>query len=187
MSGSVARAQNVPVEVPRCPLNATQPVGDGTQAQSLNNLVNSVCQINDTQPVSDSDAIAADSTPSAQNFTVPSLWWQQQQQGDAIHPRLIESWQAYNTTVSPTNHVDVVVDGQIWPVLSYLEQYTFITQFGESAKSYNYQLRVFTGQRLVGLHVCDFTSTKTTEAEPSNCVVELDYFGQGAIRGRRQR
>ncbi|MEM7793814.1 MAG: hypothetical protein AAF579_05085 [Cyanobacteria bacterium P01_C01_bin.118] len=161
--------------------------GSGVQAQSLRTQTETVQAINGQLPVTADAVIATDSTPSAQNFTVPSLWWQQQQQGDAIHPRLIESWRAYDTTVSPTNHVDVIVDGQIWPVLSYLEQYTFITQFGESAKSYNYQLRVFTGQRLVGLHVCNFFTANITEDEPPACRVELDYFGQGAIRGRPQR
>ena len=159
--------------------------GRGVQAQFWQDQIETVQAINDQQPVVDDGEIATDSTPSAANFTVPSLWWQQRQQGDAIHPRLVESWRAYDTTVSPINHVDVIVDGQIWPVLSYLEQYSFITQFGESAKAYNYQLRVFTGQRLVGLHICDFTTTDIDE--PTHCRVELDYFGQGAIRGRRQR
>lgn len=159
--------------------------GSNVQAQSWQNQIETVQGINGQQPVVDDNAIATDSTPSAENFTLPSLWWQQQQQGRAIHPRLIASWRAYDITVSPINHVDVIVDGQIWPVLSYLEQYTFITQFGESAKAYNYQLRVFTGQQLVGLHVCDFATADTDQ--PANCIVELDYFGQGAIRGRPQR
>ncbi|MEA5462249.1 hypothetical protein [Leptothoe sp. PORK10 BA2] len=158
-----------------------------------------VGQINDQRPITDGPAIATDATPSPERFTLPSLWWQQQQQGEAINSRLIDSWRAYDDPAHP-RHVDVIVNGQIWPLLSYLEQYAFITQFGESAKSYGYQLRIFTGERLVGLHVCDFvddingnrqsehgpegTSPETLAPE---CLVNLDYFGQGAIRGGRQR
>ena len=167
-------------------------------AQSLVEQANRVRQINSQRPTVDIPAVATDATPSAEAFTIPSLWWQEQQQGEAINGRLIDSWRAYDDTVSPTSYVDVIVNGQIWPVLSYLEQYAFITQFGESSKSYGYQLRIFTGERLVGLHVCDFPSatnqstdntSNSTTALPvtPNCIVDLDYFGQGAIRGGRQR
>ena len=99
---------------------------------------------------------------------------------------MIDSWRAYDDAEEsgkPIRHVDVVVNGQIWPLLTYLERYTVITQFGERAQSYGYQLRVFTGNRLVGLHVCDFT----TDLSNPRCAVELNYLGQGAIRGGRQR
>ncbi len=156
-------------------------------------------EINGQRPIMDDvPAIASDATPSAERFTMPSLWWQQRQQGEAVKSlRLIDSWRAYNDPMNPS-HVDVVVNGQIWPLLSYLQQYAFITQFGESAKSYGYQLRIFTGERLIGLHVCDFTAVinrqtdnATEIASPPSvsqpCLVELDYFGQGAIRGGGQR
>ncbi|MGD1854209.1 MAG: hypothetical protein ACFB2W_08140 [Leptolyngbyaceae cyanobacterium] len=168
-----------------------------TLAQSLTEQVAAVSQINSQQPVDADLAIATDTTPSEQIFTVPSLWWQQQQQGDAINQRLINSWRAYDTSVSPMPHVDVVVNGQIWPLLSYLEQYAFITQFGESTQGYGYQLRIFIGERLVGLHVCNFSDEPIGSGEIANaeatlsaetiCTVDLDYFGQGAIRGRSPR
>ncbi|MEO0349009.1 MAG: hypothetical protein AAF282_03050 [Cyanobacteria bacterium P01_A01_bin.15] len=169
--------------------------GSNAWARSLAEQVNDLRRINDQNPVADIPPAATDATPSAEGFTIPSLWWQQQQQGEAITRRLIDSWQAYDETVSPIPHVDVVVNGQIWPGLNYLEQYAFITQFGESAKAYGYQLRIFTGRSLVGLHVCDFAGAadlQTADEEIQNtamqptltCVVELDYFGQGAIRGR---
>lgn len=165
-------------------------------AQSLTEQANRVRQINSQRPTADIPAVATDATPSAEAFTIPSLWWQEQQQGEAINRRLIETWRAYDDTVSPTSYVDVIVNGQIWPVLSYLEQYAFITQFGKSARAYGYQLRIFTGERLVGLHVCDFTSianpstdsdSMTPPPDIPNCIVDLDYFGQGAIRGGGQR
>lgn len=159
---------------------------------------NTVRELNGQRPVIDATAVATDATPSAAGFTIPSLWWQQRQQGEAIKSfRLIDSWRAYEDPMQP-HHVDVVVNGQIWPLLSYLQQYAFITQFGESAKSYGYQLRIFTGERLIGLHVCDFadginrqtnnaTEIDVRPALSPQCLVELDYFGQGAIRGGGQR
>lgn len=156
-------------------------------AQSLREQVISVSQINDQQPITEIPATAAASTPSEQEFTIPSLWWRQHQQSEAINRRLIDDWYAYDDQAGSISHVDVVVNGQIWPLLSYLEQYAFITQFGESAQSYGYQLRVFTGNRLVGLHVCDFgtgLSSPDGSATLSPCAVELDYLGQGSIRGR---
>lgn len=171
--------------------------GRTTLAQSLTEQVNTVRQLNNQQLITDTPATATASEPSDQDFTIPSLWWQHQQQGEAINRRLINDWQAYNNTVSSIPHVDVQVNSQIWPLLNYLEQYAFITQFGKSAKFYGYQLRIFTGNRLVGLHVCDFgreidsqnvdNSDTATLTARRQCVVELDYFGQGAIRGGRRR
>ncbi|MEO0868497.1 MAG: hypothetical protein AAFY17_08620 [Cyanobacteria bacterium J06642_11] len=181
-------------------------LGSGTTAlaQSLSDQVDIVRGINNGQPITDQAPLATADEPSAHTFTMPSLWWQQQRQGDAINQRLIDGWAAYDNSMSAVAHVDVTVNGQIWPLLSYLEQYAFITQFGESAKFYGYQLRIFTGNRLVGMHVCDLVAVNTLAADgveydsdlhsaemPDRliaCVVtELDYFGQGAIRGGRRR
>lgn len=167
-------------------------------AQSLAEQATMMRLLNNQQLITEILPTATAAKPSDQNFTVPSLWWQQQQQGEAINSRLIDNWQAYNATVSSTPHVDIIVNGQIWPLLNYLEQYAFITQFGESAKSYGYQSRIFTGNRLVGLYVCDFSHETgsqpddllRTPVRPTNlpnCIVELDYLGQGSIRGGRQR
>ncbi|MEM9265095.1 MAG: hypothetical protein AAGA46_06190 [Cyanobacteria bacterium P01_F01_bin.13] len=178
---------------PQCQLRNQQPLAAENTTDRppssytlLLDEIKAMCQLNEQRPRLDDNAIATDNDPSPQHFTIPSLWWPQQQMGEAINNRLIDSWRAYDDTENtdePMPHVDVVVNGQIWPLLNYLERYSFITQFGEGAKAYGYQLRIFTGSRLVGLHVCDFKS------ETSNpiCAVELNYLGQGAIRGGRQR
>lgn len=167
--------------------------GTAATAQSLTEQADILRHLNEQQPTTVEPLAATADAPSDKDFTIPSLWWQQQQQGDAISRRLIDTWRAYDSSVSAVPHVDVLVNGQIWPLLNYLEQYAFITQFGESAKAYGYHLRIFTGDRLVGLHVCDFLGTANTPGADSasagelNCMVELDYLGQGAIRGGRQR
>lgn len=206
LPGRYAFAQTEQPSATNCQLITQQPRTDSVVEEErpspqvlLAGKIEAMCQLNGQRPRIDDGAIAADDNPSPEEFTMPSLWWQEQQVGDAINMRLIDSWQAYTDTVSIDTgrtiaHVDVVVNGQIWPLLNYLERYSILTQFGESAKAYGYQLRIFTGNRLVGLHVCDFTEGFSAHvnqgaADTANptCLVELNYFGQGAIRGGRQR
>ena len=206
----LAQAEEQTAEA-RCQLLDQQPRTDslgaegGSSSQTLlARQIEAMCQLNGQRPRTDEGAIATADKPSPEHFTVPSLWWQQQQVGDAINNRLVDNWRAYTDTVSLNTghaipHIDVIVNGQIWPLLNYLERYSMITQFGESAKNYGYQLRIFTGSRLVGLHVCDFDTAAETQSDQNTvattadniatpvCVVELNYFGQGAIRGGRQR
>lgn len=164
-----------------------------TRQAKLAEQIEAMCQLNNQQPRTDDGAIATDDNPSPEHFTIPSLWWQERQIGDAINDRLIDSWSAYGNSGhndDPPPHVDVVVNNQIWPILNYLERYSMIAQFGESAKDYGYQLRIFAGNQLVGLQVCDFTEVTMTAddgASTPTCIVELNYFGQGAIRGGRPR
>ncbi len=174
----------------------TDTIATGEHQPTLQTLleeqVEAMCQLNNQQPRTDDGAIATDDNPSPEYFTIPSLWWQERQVGEAINDRLIDGWSAYGSTNNedPPPHVDVVVNNQIWPILNYLERYSLIAQFGESAKDYGYQLRIFAGNRLVGLQVCDFTEVTITADDESStpaCIVDLNYFGQGAIRGGRPR
>ncbi len=191
----LAQSQQPEEQPSTCQLRAQQPRTDEhTPAHRpssqllLAAKLEAICRLNDQQPRTDDSAIATDDNPSPDHFTVPSLWWHEQQVGEAINSRLIDSWRAYDNTINTKtgqaiSHVDVVINSQLWPLLNYLERYSLITQFGESAQSYGYQLRIFTGNRLVGLQVCDFANDSSTPT----CVVELNYFGQGAIRGGRRR
>ncbi|MEL6249719.1 MAG: hypothetical protein AAFY78_00840 [Cyanobacteria bacterium J06648_16] len=135
-------------------------------------------------------------TLSETDMTAPSLWWQQDKIGE-IGPlngssRVVMGWAAHRRPSDRQHHVDVAVNGQIWNLLNYLEKYALITQFGQAAKTYGYHLRVFNGSLLVGGHVCNFDQTlnfseyETLSSEQLidiPCAVELDYLGQGAIRG----
>ncbi|WP_031294766.1 hypothetical protein [Leptolyngbya sp. Heron Island J] len=180
-----------------------------SQQALLKGQIQAICLINEVQPRTDEGAIASDEQPSPETFTIPSLWWPQIQVGDAINERLIDSWRAYdnsgNTDQSreiPSNnasHVDVVVNGQLWPSLNYLERYSLMNQLGQSAKDYRYQLRIFIGNRPVGLQVCDFDGDIVSPIPLESptvpdevvltpvCAVVLNYFDPGAIRGSRQR
>ena len=117
----------------------------------------------------------------------PSLTWIREQVGERYgSDRLVVQWRAYQVIAPNTfAYVDVIVDEQIWELLSYFERYAFIAQFGAAAKQYGYHLRVFhtgdvfnnrdaqnTGSsRLValrGAHICGF------EAAPISAPVPID-------------
>lgn len=138
-------------------------------------------------------------TLSDTDMTAPSLWWQQDKASE-IGPlngrSMVTGWVAHYRPADQQHHVDVAINGQIWNLLNYLEQYAFITQFGQAAKAYGYHLRVFNGSRLVGGYICGFDQTltfsqyETIPADDLNsiaCTVELDYLGRGAISGRSSR
>jgi hypothetical protein len=143
-------------------------------------------------------------TLSDRNFTEPSLWWQQ----DQISPRLggerlVVGWSAYPAVPNLPEQalMDVSVNGQIWSLLNYLEQYALVNQFGQTAQSYGYQLRFFVNGSLIGAYLCDFAPASAISVNASDigtssgneteiatsmapCLVSLDYRGRGGIRGR---
>ncbi|NJM99073.1 MAG: hypothetical protein HC800_19745 [Phormidesmis sp. RL_2_1] len=87
--------------------------------------------------------VAANSQLSPTALSHPSLLWIQDQLGSRYGSnRLIEQWQAYQT-FDGLNYVDVVVNQPIWNLLNYFERYAFILQFGNAARDYGYNLRVF--------------------------------------------
>lgn len=100
---------------------------------------------------------------SAETMTLPSLWWNR----DSLTPRLggrrlVQSWISYQIKDSATPVVDVLVNPQMWSVLTYNERYAVLNQFGTAARSFGYNLRFFQGnarnRRMVGLYACEFDS-----------------------------
>lgn len=101
-------------------------------------------------------------TPSPVNLTPPSLWWNR----DQIIARwggyrLTQSWFAFRSESTQLNVIDVQVDDQYWRALHNLkqwhfaQQYAFLSQFGTTASSYGYQLRLYEQSTLVGIYACD--------------------------------
>ncbi|MEM8806525.1 MAG: hypothetical protein AAGF01_10910 [Cyanobacteria bacterium P01_G01_bin.38] len=160
-------------------------------------------------------AVTEDTT-SETDFTRPSLWWQHHQSSLFVETdQLISGWVAYRRDgLDALHHIDLDLNRRLWNSLNYIEQYALITQFGQTAKSYGYQLRLFTGESLVGAYVCNFTSTiEAASIDPSStdssnkqvglatenrhknevstetldeisCAVSLDYLGRSSVRGR---
>jgi hypothetical protein len=133
-------------------------------------------------------------TVSGTSPTIPSLWWAQAQLDGLLGNELILTWVAYRRLDEGSiPRIDVAVNGPLWGKLDYLDQYAFISQFGQTAKSYGYQLRVFAGDRITGAYICDFarlpgeSPQQLPDAASLNqipCLISLDYRGAGSIRGR---
>jgi len=148
-------------------------------------------------PPSVGQLVAASDQLSSTDISKPSLSWIRDQVGKRYgSDRLVTQWHAYRVSfllapsvAGPLDYVDVIVDEQIWGLLSYFERYAFIAQFGTVAKEYGYHLRVFhTGDvfnysdqqssdsdRLVilrGAHVCSFQPASFSATTPVESDVE---------------
>jgi hypothetical protein len=100
-------------------------------------------------------------TISQTGLTPPSLWWANEQFGD----KLLDNWCAY----PDQRRVDLVVNRQIWSLLTYLERYEFVNHFGTVARDFNYNLRVFNQQKtLLATYTCDYSTT------PARCNLWID-------------
>ncbi len=130
---------------------------------------------------SDSRAASADA------MTLPSLWWNRDSLTSQLGGRrLVQSWISYQIKDSSTPVVDVMVNPQMWSVLTYNERFAVLNQFGTAARDFNYNLRFFQGNarnyRLVGLYACEFTSPpqpsleslSATTASVNSCSANLD-------------
>jgi hypothetical protein len=126
-------------------------------------------------PPPDSAIIAAN-TVSQSDLTVPSLWWAQQQFGGT----LLNYWVAYPDSNGMARRIDLLVDQLVWNSTSYIDRYAFITQMGETAKDFSYNLRVFTWRGdLLGAYVCDFNPNSASESDAAGAIATLD--AQAAI------
>lgn len=130
------------------------------------------------------ESLSSDSRrASAEIMTLPSLWWNR----DSLTPRLggrrlVQSWISYQIKDSATPVVDVVINPQMWSVLTYNERFAVLNQFGTAARDFGYNLRFFQGNarsyRMVGLYACDFSAqpgvSESTSAAVNTCSANLD-------------
>ncbi len=111
-------------------------------------------------------------------LTPPSLWWKRQQFGSD----LITYWLAYPAEAEMPQRVDLIVEQQVWEEYQYLQRYTFMNQFGTTAKDFGYSTRVFNSRgELLGAHICRFSPAVTNLNAP--CSIFLNPNGRGAFRG----
>jgi hypothetical protein len=116
------------------------------------------------------ESLTSDDQPSAEEMTLPSLWWSQNSLPRQFGSyRLVESWTAYEIRASATRVVDVHVNPQIWRILQYPERYGALSHLAEEAMYYQYNLRLFNNNlrtpRLIGLYVCDFGSNRPGKSD----------------------
>lgn len=117
------------------------------------------------------------------SMTLPSLWWNRDSLTSHLGGRrLVESWISYQIEDSGTTVVDVMVNPQMWSVLTYNERYAVLNQFGTAARYFGHNLRFFQGNarnsRMVGLYACDFVDQPglplTSENSVYTCSANLD-------------
>ncbi|MBE9116619.1 hypothetical protein IQ249_11980 [Lusitaniella coriacea LEGE 07157] len=131
--------------------------------------------------VLDSDILAENGLPtqpgiitaysfSQTDMTIPSLWWAREQFGDR---KLVTNWIAY----PEEKRIDLIVNLQFWAGLKYIGRYSFVHHFGNVARGYGYNLRVFNQrQECLVTYTCDF------ERANPQCEIVFDP----AARGRWQ-
>ncbi|HEY9693492.1 MAG TPA: hypothetical protein V6D15_14885 [Oculatellaceae cyanobacterium] len=116
------------------------------------------------------DVITAN-TISQDGLTTPSLWWAKEQ----FAGKMLNNWIAYPTE----KRVDLVVNRQLWTLLDYMDRYRFVNEFGNVARDFGYNIRVFNQQRtLLAAYTCNFNSNL------SNCQIWLESSGQDSLRLR---
>ncbi|MGB3206354.1 MAG: hypothetical protein WBB28_15305 [Crinalium sp.] len=116
------------------------------------------------------DVITAN-TISQDGLTAPSLWWAREQ----FAGKMLNNWIAYPTE----KRVDLVVNRQLWTLLDYMDRYRFVNEFGNVARDFGYNIRVFNPQKmLLAAYTCNFNSNLP------NCQIWLESSSQDSLRLR---
>ncbi len=115
--------------------------------------------------------ITAD-TISQGGLTVPSLWWADEQFGG----KLLDNWVAYAGTAETPARVDLIVNRQLWSLLTYLERYRFVNEFGTVARDYGYDVRVFNRQ---GVFLAAYTCADSSESTACSVCLEAAARARG--------
>ncbi len=112
---------------------------------------------------------------SQKQLTIPSIWWAKEQFGG----KLLDNWLAYPAKGNRTARIDLIVNRQIWSLLDYVERYEFVNNFGNVARDYGYNVRVFNYQQeLLATYTCNFN------VQPRLCsMAALDALGKASVRG----
>lgn len=112
---------------------------------------------------------------SQQQLTIPSIWWAKEQFGG----KLLDNWLAYPAAGDRSPRIDLIVNRQIWSLLDYVERYKFVNNFGNIARDYGYNVRVFNYQQeLLATYTCNFN------VQPRLCnMANLDALGRASVRG----
>ncbi len=121
------------------------------------------------------NGVVTASNISQRQLTIPSLWWAKEQFGS----KLLDNWLAYPAKGSTAPRIDLVVNRQIWSLLDYVDRYEFVNNFGNVARDYGYNIRVFNYQQeLLATYTCNFN------VQPRLCnMADLNALGKASVRG----
>ncbi len=123
----------------------------------------------DAEQLAQLDIVTAD-TISQEQISVPSLWWAKEQ---FAKKKLLSNWIAHQNQ----RRIDLIVNRQLWSNLSDIERYAFVNKFGNVARRYQYNLRVFNQQqRCLAAYNCQFRSS---EQGNDKCKIEFNLLQGG--------
>ncbi|MBH8564360.1 hypothetical protein I8748_19580 [Nostoc sp. CENA67] len=98
-------------------------------------------------------------------LTVPSLWWARENS----EKKLLDNWIAYPVSNQEPGRVDLIVNQQVWSLLSYLERYSFVNRLGNLSRKDGYNVRVFNYQQdLLATYTCNF------QISPALCNIQMN-------------
>lgn len=115
---------------------------------------------------------AEDDLPKGQNdrtirqagLSLPSLWWSRDQY-IARFPtgkKLISSWLICPKTENTPQHVQMVLNAQIWSLLEYFDRYEFLHQFGTVTSTHGYDLWIYSDETpILATYTCDYQTVST--------------------------
>jgi hypothetical protein len=110
-------------------------------------------------------AVITANTIDPKGLTVPSLWWAQENS----ETKLLDNWIAYPASAKEASRVDLIVNQQIWSLLSYLERYSFVNRLGSLARKDGYNVRIFNYQQeLLATYTCNF------QLAPALCNIRIN-------------
>ncbi|MFB2977041.1 hypothetical protein [Microseira sp. BLCC-F43] len=124
-----------------------------------------------TIPTIAAGSVVTANTISPTGLTRPSLWWADEQFGN----KLLNNWCAYPNE----RRIDLIVNRQIWSLLTYLERYAFVNHFGTVARDFQYNVRVFNQQNTpLATYTCNFSAT------PVSCNLQIDTLNRRSLQSR---
>ncbi|MGB7518612.1 MAG: hypothetical protein WA896_03140, partial [Spirulinaceae cyanobacterium] len=105
-------------------------------------------------------------------ISVPSLWWAKEQ---FAKKKLLINWIAHQEQ----NRIDLIVNRQLWSNLTDIERYAFVNKFGNVARRYQYNLRVFNQQtKCLAAYTCQFDASSEGR---DDCKIESNLL-QGGLQ-----
>ncbi|WP_052055297.1 hypothetical protein [Myxosarcina sp. GI1] len=102
----------------------------------------------------------------------PNFWWVIEQ-FDPFEGRLVESW----SSQSQVKEISLIVNLRLWTLMDYLGRYSFVNQFGSTARNYGYSLNIFSTQKQ---RLATYKYNSVTN--PPKWEIDLERLGKDSLR-----
>jgi hypothetical protein len=105
-----------------------------------------------------------DRTISQEHLTLPSLWWTRDEFAarSSLGKKLIDSWLICPASLNAPQHVQMVLNAQIWSLLEYFERYEFLHLFGTVTSNSGYNLWLYSDENpVLAAYTCDYHAVST--------------------------